>query len=72
VIVSPAGLMVKTKPLLALAEALSVTSTVIVYVPCVAGVPLIVAPDAVNPWGRDAIVHVYGGVPPAATKVSGP
>jgi len=52
-------------------EFASVTPTVKFAVPATVGVPLICAPDKLNPCGRapPEIDHVYGTVPPLACNV---
>ena len=66
-----AGLMINDNALVADIVPLSVTRTVKLLVPAVPGVPDIVPPAArVSPDGSVPLAtdHVYGGVPPVATR----
>jgi hypothetical protein len=74
VVIERAALIAIESGCVAIRDPLSVTRIVIADVPAVVGVPVIAPVDAFNtrPAGNvpAARSHVYGVVPPAATKVA--
>ena len=74
VVIARAALMVSERGWVTVRDPLSVTRNVMFDVPALVGVPVIAPDEAFNdrPAGKlpTAVAHVYGVVPPAATKVA--
>jgi len=74
VVIERAALIVSESGWVAVRDPLSVTRNVMFEVPAVVGVPVIAPVDVFNnrPAGKlpTTVAHVYGVVPPAATKVA--